>query len=112
MVQTHTACVPLAPARTHHLGLKLHKEEKPIWVEGYLVLNALNSSFKLHKTMFFLCTFLPKLTLSFFQVTSWKTLHPDKSLLQVLLFLHIQLYLCSSLVLVKLFAPFSLFLPF
>jgi len=36
IAQTHTVCVPEAPAKMHHFGFKEQNLEKPILTSGYL----------------------------------------------------------------------------
>ena len=48
----HTKCVPNEPAVTHHLGWGVQNLENPIFTSGFLSLNAINSSWRLHRTVF------------------------------------------------------------
>ena len=59
--------------RTHHFGLRVQNLKNPIFMLGYLSLNALYSSNSLHRTnCFCLGTFQPILTQSFFPGICWR----------------------------------------
>ena len=63
MLHTQTEWVCDDPGRTHHFGLRVQNLKNPIFMLGYLSLNALYSSNSLHRTnCFCLGTFQPILT--------------------------------------------------
>ena len=89
----HTNSVPVDPASTHHVGRNSQHFEKPTLTSGYFCLNAVWSSFTLHKTKrFCLWTFLPKLSL-FFLAFAYYTHHLHRSLELIAQFLLIISYL-------------------